>query len=593
MNNPLDFYLNRKGVFEKELIQIKKHLVLSSVLRLFVFFSVVFSTYFFFGNTKLIVSILFFGSVFFLFLVTKHSVLQQKRDKIVALIQINTTEIIVLKGDFTSLNTGKEFKNAQHAYSYDIDLFGVGSFFQYINRTVIRSGKEALAAILTANKIDSIEKKQQVIKELASKPKWRQNFSATASLVQIETKTSSIVNWVQNHQKSLPQIASVLPTFFFSVSIVLFVLKYLDFIGFNYIITWFFIGLGITSFYLKKITNIYQKANHAKSTFRQYYQLLIQIENEIFTSDILLKKQQEIQLEGKKASAICNDFFKILDALDQRNNILFAMLGNAFALWDIRQSYKVERWIETYQNQVKKWFAIIAFFDAQNSLGNYAFNHPKHSFPKLEENDFTIKAKELGHPLLHEKKRVNNDLSIHNQAFFIVTGANMAGKSTFLRTVSLSIVMANIGLPVCAEKFSYSPIRLITSMRTADSLVEDSSYFFSELKRLKFIVDAINPITSQKKYFIVLDEILKGTNSKDKAIGSRKFVEKLVASNSTGIIATHDLSLCEITKELPQVTNYYFDAEINNNELYFDYTFKNGVCQNMNASFLLKKMEIV
>ena len=149
--------------------------------------------------------------------------------------------------------------------------------------------------------------------------------------------------------------------------------------------------------------------------------------------------------------------------------------------------------------------------------------------------------------------------------------------------------MANVGLPVCASSSEYNPVKLITSMRTSDSLTDDSSYFFSELTRLKFIVDAIQ----KESYFIILDEILKGTNSTDKAIGSRKFVEKLVASKATGIIATHDLSLCEIEKELEEVKNYYFDAEIINDELHFDYTFKAGVCKNMNASFLLKKMEIV
>ena len=165
----------------------------------------------------------------------------------------------------------------------------------------------------------------------------------------------------------------------------------------------------------------------------------------------------------------------------------------------------------------------------------------------------------------------------------------MAGKSTFLRTVALQIVMANVGLPVCATKTQYKPIKLITSMRTTDSLTDDESYFFSELKRLKFIVDKIKTDT----YFIILDEILKGTNSTDKAIGSKKFVEKLVAGNATGIIATHDLSLCEVSESIPNVRNYYFDARIEQGELYFDYTFKPGICQNMNASFLLKKMEIV
>lgn len=228
-------------------------------------------------------------------------------------------------------------------------------------------------------------------------------------------------------------------------------------------------------------------------------------------------------------------------------------------------------------------------FDAYNSLGNFTFNHPEFVFPKITNANEVIKAKGLGHPLLNKYKRVDSDVTINNEQFFIVTGANMAGKSTFLRTVSLHIVMANVGLPVCAKASTYNPIKLITSMRTSDSLTDDSSYFFSELTRLKFIVDTIKT----EPYFIVLDEILKGTNSTDKAIGSRKFVEKLVATNATGIIATHDLSLCEIEQELSAVKNYYFDAEIIDDELHFDYTLKEGICKNMNASFLLKKMDIV
>ena len=302
-----------------------------------------------------------------------------------------------------------------------------------------------------------------------------------------------------------------------------------------------------------------------------------------------IDRQLGRQTEAKKASVIFKEYSKLLDALDQRNNIIIAVLGNGFFLRDLYQVYKIEKWIATYKDKVEQWFKVIAFFDAQNSLANFAFNHPNYVFPEIKTNSNVIKATNLGHTLLKETQRIDNDFIIKNQQFFIITGANMAGKSTFLRTVSLSIVMANVGLPVCAEHFEYSPIKLITSMRTSDSLVEDESYFFSELKRLKFIVDEIE----NDDYFIILDEILKGTNSTDKAIGSKKFVQKLVASNSTGIIATHDLSLCEIEKELNEVENYYFDAEIINDELNFDYQLKDGICKNMNASFLLKKMKIV
>jgi DNA mismatch repair ATPase MutS len=318
--------------------------------------------------------------------------------------------------------------------------------------------------------------------------------------------------------------------------------------------------------------------------------LLERIETEEFKSQLLLDQQQKIESEGLKASQIFTKFSKALDALDNRNNLISAIFGNGLLLSDIRQTYHVEQWIAKYGHKVEDWFEVVTFFDAYNSFGNYAFNHQRFTYPLITDEPVTILAENLGHPLLNADKRIDSDLELREEQFFIVTGANMAGKSTFLRTVALHIVMANVGLPVCAKQSKYKPIKLITSMRTTDSLTDDSSYFFSELTRLKFIVDSVEKDTS---YFIILDEILKGTNSTDKAIGSRKFVEKLVKLNATGIIATHDLSLTEIEAELEAIKNYYFDAEIINDELFFDYKLKQGVCQNMNASFLLKKMEIV
>ena len=586
---PLNFYQTQKQNFEQELSVIKKQLLTSSMLRLLVFGLIAFGIYSFFGNSKILMPIILGGIAIFLFLVSKHTNLVHKKQKLQALVHINKTEIDVINGDKSALVNGEEFLNSEHEFSYDIDLFGRNSFFQYLNRTATKSGKEKLANLLSKNDIENINNKQNAQKELAEKPKWRQDFSATASLVHVETKSVTIVNWLQNYQSFLPKFIAFLPSIFFLLLVSLFVLNYLAIVPFSYIIIWFFIGLGVSGIYLKKVTSLYREANKAKDTFKQYHQLLLQIESEKFTSNLLTEKQNLIKKESKKASLIFAEFSKALDALDQRNNMLFGIFGNGFALWDLKQCYKIEKWIGNYHSKVENWFDVIAFFDAQNSLANYVFNHPKHVFPTINDTNFTIEAKELGHPLLDKSKRIDNDLSIASNEFFIITGANMAGKSTFLRTVSLSIVMSNVGLPVCAKTINYSPIKLITSMRTSDSLSDDESYFFSELKRLKYIVEEIKT----NKYFIILDEILKGTNSHDKAIGSRKFVEKLVASNATGIIATHDLSLCEITKELKEVKNYYFDAEIINDELYFDYTFKKGICQNMNASFLLKKMKIV
>ena len=589
MDNPKEFYSQQKELFKLELATINRKLFKLSMIRLLVFLSLVFCTWYFFGNMKVIIPVMVVGIALFFYLVTIYSDLKLLKQKTQQLIHINQVELNVLYGDLSDLELGDQFKDPTHFYSYDIDLFGNGSFFQYLNRTTIKTGKEKLAAILAANSISAIDDKQNAIKELSNLAEWRQQFSATGSLIKVDESIETIVNWLNKHKSFTPKSMSYLPTIFGGISLVLFVLSYFNLIPNSLVVLWFFTGITITGFYLKKINALYLYANKAKETFKQYHQLLAFIENETFTSEILKQKQAKIKTESKKASQIFLELSKILDAFDQRNNMIIGIFANAFALRDLHHCYRIEQWMDNYVAKVESWFEVIAFFDAQNSLANFEFNHPNFSFPKIMDNQTTIKAENLGHPLIAEEKRITSSVTINNEEFFIITGANMAGKSTFLRTISLSIVMSNIGLPVCATNFEYTPIKLITSMRTSDSLTEDESYFFSELKRLKYIVDNI----AKDNYFIILDEILKGTNSTDKAIGSRKFVQKLVGSNSTGIIATHDLSLCEITKELSEVKNYFFDAEIIDDELHFDYTLKTGICKNMNASFLLKKMEIV
>ncbi|GAA4889171.1 MutS family DNA mismatch repair protein [Flaviramulus aquimarinus] len=590
MKHPLEYYKNHLIKYKSETKKLYKQMTVLSTLRLLIFLATGFGIYFFFQQWQTALSVGVFGVIIFIYLLSKHTDVKRQRDFNKALVDINEDEIKIASGYFHKRDEGLEFQDSNHFYSLDIDLFGRGSFFQFINRTTIKEGTQELANALKANHIDHIESRQQAIKELSSKPQWRQYYSATSTLVDVETPAKQIIEWLQNHKSFLPKAMSWLPHVISLVSVALFVLIVLGVVTHQVLIGyWLFLGLVITGRYLKKVNILASNADKVRSTFRQYSSLLDLIENESFSSELLQKKQKQIQLGDKKASEIFKVFSKPLDALDNRNNIIGAIFGNGYFLTDIKNSYQIQQWIEQYTNKVSDWFEVVSFFDAYNSLGNYAYNHPEFVFPEIVNNGPVIKAADLGHPLLNKEKRVDSHLTIENEQFFIVTGANMAGKSTFLRTVSLHIVMANVGLPVCAKSSQYSPVKLITSMRTSDSLADDSSYFFSELTRLKYIVEAIQ----KEPYFIVLDEILKGTNSTDKAIGSRKFVEKLVASNATGIIATHDLSLCEIENELEDVKNYYFDAEIINDELHFDYTLKVGICQNMNASFLLKKMEIV
>ena len=586
---PIQFYTQEKGRLENELTSLKKRLFNISTFRLVVFFVTIFGIYFFINNGLIVAIIAVVGFSIFGFLLVINSKSQIEKEVLISKIKINSTEIEVLEGDFKNLKAGNEFVDPHHFYSNDIDLFGIGSFFQYSNRTATEEGASAYAAILTENSIDQIKEKQKAIVELAKKAMWRQHFSAIASLVKVQFSSKSILNYIKTYKTVLPSFFEPFVKAFSIGSIVVFTLIGFGVLPFATIIIWFLIGLFISASQIKKTNAIYNASGKAKETFKQYYQLLEEIEKQSFSSKILLERQQEIQSEKEKASVVFQKFSRILDSFDQRNNIIIAVVGNALFLWDIQNAVKVEKWISKYQHTVENWFKVITFFDAQNTLANFSFNHPDFVIPRIGDEKSIIKAEQLGHPLLNSKKRVDNDFVIDKEQFFIVTGANMAGKSTFLRSVSLTMVMANIGLPVCAKKIDYNPIKLITSMRTSDSLADDESYFYSELKRLKFIVDRIDT----EDYFIILDEILKGTNSKDKAIGSKKFVEKLSNSDSSGIIATHDVSLCVLEDEFIGIENYFFDAQINDDELHFDYTLKKGVCKNMNASFLLKKMEII
>lgn len=588
-DSPKQFYTTKREQHTLELAAIKQKLNVSSTIRLLVFLGIASGIYFLWGNLQVLIPFALVGISVFLFLVSRHSKLRYQKDLTNALLDYNQRELRVLNRDFHDLPDGASYNNPVHEYSQDIDLFGRGSFFQYLNRTALASGTNVLADAFLANDITGILEKQEAIRELSMLATWRQRFWSIATLVKTEASATTVTQWLENYTTFTPAFSKALSYGFSAVTLLGFIAYYFQFISGFVVFAIFVLGLLISSRFMGKIGKLSNTVGKVQSTFDQYSKLIACIEDQEMNSVLLSRKRTEIINTVSSTSGKLRKFSKLLDALDQRNNVLVAIFVNGFFLRDILITHKIEQWIAAHKNEVGVWFETIAFFDAYNSLGNYAFNHPSYQFPEIVAQGNTLRSTKAIHPLLDPEVAISSDITIGSEQFFIVTGANMAGKSTFLRTVALQIVMGNMGLPLAAEKVSYQPIKLITSMRTTDSLTDDESYFFSELKRLKFIVDEIK----NDRYFIILDEILKGTNSTDKALGSRKFVDKLVASKSTGIIATHDLSLTKAAEELAPVKNYFFDARIVDDELFFDYTLKKGVCENMNASFLLKKMEIV
>ena len=280
-----------------------------------------------------------------------------------------------------------------------------------------------------------------------------------------------------------------------------------------------------------------------------------------------------------------------MNALNQRNNMLAYMVLNGFLFWEVRQVMSIERWKERHAASLPVWLDAIGEMDALCSLGTFAYNHPDYAYPTPVDKPFTLCAERMGHPLIHRDRCVRNDIHMTKRPYFIiVTGANMAGKSTYLRTVGVNYLLACTGAPVCAVRMEFYPARLVTSLRTTDSLNDNESYFFAELKRLKDIIDRLN---RGEELFVILDEILKGTNSVDKQKGSLSLVKQLLQLGANGIIATHDLQLGSLAGRYPDhIANYRFEATIAGDELTFSYRMQEGVARNMNACFLMKKMGI-
>lgn len=557
-------------------------------LRLSLFVALALGIYFFWGTTVPMI-LLPLGIIGFLFLVTRFSTLKRQMEYLERLITINSTELEILERSFHHLPDGSEFLRSDHPYAQDLDLFGRGSFYQYTNRTTLAQGREVYAGLLLDGLPEDIAKKQEAIRELADLPEWRQHFSALAGETRPKISPDVVARWVKDHKSFTPKWAGIVPLIFTLLSMGLIAVAFLEWVPESLVLIWYFLGIALVARYGKQILPFTQKVSQAQETIQLHQRLISELEGRSFDSELLRELQNKLEFKGQRTSRILKRFSRDMAMLEQQFNLIIALFGQGLGLYSLYYAHRVESWISAYGGEVEEWFSALAQFDAYITLGTYAFNHPDHCYPGLVKGKRVLSAKATGHPLVDPQKNILNDFEIEKGRFCIVTGANMAGKSTFLRAVALQIVMANMGLPVMGKEVEYAPVRLLTSMRSSDSLADETSYFFAELKRLRYIVDELQ----KGECFVVLDEILKGTNSVDKAEGSKKFVERLVRAGATGLVATHDLSLCGLADELPEVENRYFDAQIKDGELYFDYKFKVGVCQNMNASFLLKSMGIV
>ena len=590
-------YQQRIEQAEAELHLVKNKILRISTLRVLLFVAgVIGMIYFFHAGTAIICLTVAVTFVPFLVLVKYHNRLFFRKDWLETCIRVNSDELSALADNYEPFDDGKEFTDPAHRYSFDLDLFGRHSLFQALNRTCTSFGKRKLAEWLQNHLEEKkkIEQRQEAVKELAMYLDFRETFRITGLLYKGTTSDrEEIKEWTEapayfsKKWWSRPLLCLV-P----ALNIVLAIL------GLAGIIPMMWFGLVFSIFVIgsfgliKPVSNLQRVYDKKLRILSIYAELISLIEKQEMNAPLLKYLKAEFGIDGKLTTNILKELSRELNKLDLRNNQLLYVLLEGSLFWQLRQVMRIEQWRHKYGKYLLHWLDVLGETDALCSMATFAFNHPAYTYPAIADKPFVFLAKEMGHPLMPAQQCVANDADIPSRPFFvIITGANMAGKSTYLRTIGVNYILACTGSPVCCSSLEIYPAKLVTSLRTSDSLTDNESYFFAELKRLKQIIDRLN---NGEELFIILDEILKGTNSMDKQKGSFALVRQLMELKANGIIATHDLLLGKLIESFPEeIRNYCFEADIINNELTFSYKLREGIAQNMNACFLMKKMGLI
>lgn len=583
-------YTTRKATFSESLSSVRKKINLVSNIRLAT--AIAFLLVIYFGFTQH--NLLYLAAlllVLFVILVRRHSILFDEKTHLENLVALNDAENKAAVGNYAALATGVEYIDPHHPYSHDLDIFGEGSLFQYINRCNTRGGKRKFADRLLGPlpSAESIYAQQQAIRELSSNTDFRQHFQAAGKEMDEQPDDrAQLDTWLKQPAFLYGKpVYRYLLAIFPAVTIALIVFAFFFPVLKGYAILFALAQWAILGFHIKKVNAFHDYISRKKNILKKFSRLLHYLQHTTFQAP-LLKRLSE---HAHEADAKVKSLASLVSSLDARLNAMTTLVVNSLLLYDLQCVYRLEKWKADHADKLIAWLNTVDEMEVLTSFDTFAFNHPKFQYAGIHDK-LAIEIEQLSHPLIREQERVANDLTLgNNQSVLIVTGANMAGKSTFLRTIGVNLVLALSGAPVCAQAFRCPIIHLRTGMRTADSLKDHQSYFYAELNRLKTIMDELR---NDKPLLILLDEILKGTNSTDKQAGSIALVKQLLPHPCLAMVATHDLALGELQTEYPdRVRNYCFEATIENDQLSFDYKLKPGRAQKMNATFLMKKMGII
>lgn len=594
--NPLEFYQQKINHLEQQLSVLYKRKSAIAWIRFAIFIVTCLAVYFIWGNGLMpIIITLICGVALFLIAVSKDVNSKDNIKNLETLLSINKDEINYLQQNFNEKGDGKIFEPHQHAYAKDLDVFGPASLFQYINRCNAEQAIHLLAERLLAPlSKENILQQQNTVKTIRAKINWWQQLQAYGINEKITTASEKrIAKWLSMEDTAFVHSKWKLLAYIFPFitlgCVFLYLVDILPSAVFSFLVLIFFlISLMISG----KIQKLYELLSRLEPVVSTLYMQLHHFEREHFEDAFISKLKTSLGgSTDKTASASIKHLQNILSRFDARLNAFAFFILNTFFLWDLWQIIELNNWKKANKTLVANWFIAIAQLEVAGSFAMLSFNNPHWCFPAIADGHFTLSGKNIAHPLIAAKQVVTNDFHINGiSKIDLVTGSNMAGKSTFLRSIGVNMILAYAGSAVCSEIFTVSVAQLMSSMRIEDNLAENTSTFYAELKKLKLIIDAVN---KHEKVFILLDEILRGTNSLDRHAGSKALIQQLVKKDAVAIIATHDIELSKLENDFPNaIKNYHFDVAVNNDKLFFDYKLKHGICQSMNASILMKQIGI-
>lgn len=591
----IDNYTQAAALAGQEADKYKRLANTYSLFRLGIFGLMIFAIYFTIAQDNFTIMavgfVLLLGA--FAWLVGRQGNYERQRDYYLDLERINLNEITSLQSNINLYNNGQRYSNEKHFYSSDLDIFGNASLFNLVNRAATSTGNDKLAAWLNAPADKpTILLRQQAVKEIAGKNDWKKELQ-TLLLFSNDGDINRLTNLFKyihlplnlNGEKWLSKYAKIAPWLLLGAIAIAFFYPIAK-------IAAIIIGLANMGIVLSKAAEIKKAdmiADKIGTMLGKYASVFRKIESQEWSADYTNSLAQK--LKDNQTSAQIKELAELISKLNYHLNVIVGVILNLFLLWDIRQIIAIENWKRNNSQNLEEAFEVIAEFEALISIATTAINYPDWVYPVIADTEgYTVIAKNIAHPLIRGK-RVDNDYDLRDAyKIDIITGSNMAGKSTFLRTIGINTVLALAGATVCATAMEVSVITMVSYMRIKDSLNESTSTFKAELDRLQMLLAAVE---HEHRVFFLIDEMLRGTNSMDKYLGSKAVIEQLIAKHGVGMVATHDLQIARLEDKYPDyVRNYYFDIQVINGEMLFDYKMKHGECKTFNASLLLKQIGI-